>query len=223
VSVGGEVSFFGFIAPKLTGIYFVVDEQAAGPNSFMAGAQTSFAFNFSKDFNLTIAGAYYDYILNSLNNADIGDKRSNQLNADKSGYASDFNLLDTIIILESLALGRRWPIELIGDYVINLGAGAGENQGFGVDIYVGRDKEVMDFRFRYGYAQNQADAVLAAFSQDNITIATNYKLHTAAVDFVVLENTVLNATWYIFCKNQLAPADSGRYASRIRLNVTVKI
>ncbi len=93
-------------------------------------------------------------------------------------------------------LGERWPVRVIGDYVHNFGAVAGGDTDFGIDLLVGRASQPRDWRFIYGYAQTDTDAVLAAFSHDNTNLATNYLQHTLAIDYVLRPNIMLNATYY---------------------------
>ena len=92
-----------------------------------------------------------------------------------------------------------------------------------LDLFVGRASSVNDVRFNYGYAQAERDAFLDAFSNDNTTIASNYKQHTFTIDYVPLNNTVFNLTWYLFRENKLAEgvADTDQFVSRLRLNAVV--
>jgi hypothetical protein len=216
------------ITPKVSGIYSVIDEHSGTliPDSWMWGGQTEFSIHASPDWNLTLAGAFYDYKIRSLSNADAGDTRSNYLVSDSTGkalgYVSDFDLLDAIAIIEYRGLGERYPIRFSGDYVKNLGANVSEDKGFMLDLYVGRASKKDDLRFQYGYSQTETDAVLAAFSNDNTTIATNYIQHTLAIDYVVLGSTTLNLTWYLYKnKLQIGP-ESDDFLSRLRLNAVVK-
>jgi hypothetical protein len=159
----------------------------------------------------------------SLSNADAGDTRSNNITSDGAAYISDFDLFDAIATVEYRGFSERYPIRFVGDYVKNLGAAGSDDSGFMLDLFVGRASEKHDLRFRYGYSETETDAVLAAFSNDNTTIATNYKQHTVTIDYVAVENTTLNLTWYLHRKNQLlSPDDSNDYVSRLRLNVVVK-
>lgn len=222
-----------YIAPRtgpltatFTGMLSIIDEHAQRriDDSYMWGGQTELAFKPTADVSFSVAGAYYDYIINSLSNADAGDTRSNHLMPDSTGYLSDFDLFDVIAIVEYRGFGERYPIRFVGDFVTNLGAGTDEDQGFMVDLFVGRATQKNDVRFRYGYSQTETDAILAAFSNDNTTIATNYRQHTFTIDYVVLNNTTLNVTWYLYRRNELGTApgtDSDEYVSRLRLNAVV--
>jgi hypothetical protein len=224
--VSGSFTFreSGKIVPKLVGMFSVVDEQPGTilPDSIKWGGQLQLAIQPRPDFNITLAGAYYDYQVKCLANADAGDTRSNWLNADETGYLSDFDLADVITTLEYQGFGERYPLRFVGNYVKNFGAKNGEDEGFSLDLYIGGVSKKKDARYRYGYSEAETDAVLAAFSHDNTTIPTNYNQHTLTFDYVVLDNTMLNVTLYLY-KNKVAPdPEKNDNIARLRLNVMVK-
>lgn len=222
VAASYTLSQFQQVTSKLTGMFFIVDEQSIGSDSYMFGCQPSLKIAASQYWSVTLAAAYYDYTIGSLSNADSGDIRDNSLNSDGTAYLSDFDLFDAIAVVQYRGFGERYPIRFVADYVKNLGAKVSEDQGFSLDLFVGRTSKKNDLRFRYGYWEAGTDAVLAAFSHDNTTMATNYRQHTATVDYVVLENTVLNLTWYVYRRDEPTATDSDEYVSRLRLNVEVK-
>lgn len=211
----------GKITPKFIGIYSIVDEQTINPDSYMLGGQAQLGIKSSPDLNLTLAGAYYNYAIQSLVDADGGDTRSNHLNATGTDYLSDFNLLNFTAVVDYRS-SERFPLRFVGDYVKNNGAAGDDDTGFAFDVYLGRASKKNDWRFQYGYSQTETDAVLAAFSHDNTTIATNYKAHTLAVDFAALDNTVLNLTLYIYKRNDVPAGEENDFFSRLRLNTVVK-
>jgi hypothetical protein len=207
--------------PKFTGIYYVVDEQTINPDSYMWGGQARLSIRPNPNWNLTMAGGYYDYTIKSLTDADAGDTRSNYLTFDADSnliYLSDFNLIDVIAIIEYPGMSERFPLKIVADFVKNNGAKVDEDQAFAVDFFLGKASKKNDFRFRYGYAKCETDAVLAAFSHDNTTIATNYEQHTITIDFVPLEKTTLNLTYYYYRYNKVDPSVDNDYLSRLRLN-----
>jgi hypothetical protein len=207
----------GGVKVKATGLYFMVDESVAGPDSRMIGGQLSMQTP-SAPIQAELAVGYYDYSLRSLAGGDAGDFRSNLFAGGR--YLSDFNLLDVIAALTWNGLGEKWPVRLVGDYVHNYGAVTDADTGFGVDLLVGRASKPGDWRFTYGYAEAEADAVLAAFGHDNTNIGTNYMQHTLAIDFVPQHNLVLNATYYRYRQKDgvIGPVD---WQNRLRLNFLV--
>jgi hypothetical protein len=132
-------------------------------------------------------------------------------------YVSDFNLADAVLVVEYPLLGPRYPLRVVGNYVKNLGARVPESEGHGLDVFVGRTSVRHDRRYRYGYAKAETDAVLAAFSHDDTTFATNYRQHTLTFDYVASANLLLNATWYGYRRDS-GPDD---FVSRLRVNATV--
>ena len=231
--IAGSYTFNGSkkIIPKISGIFFVIDEHSGTdiPDSDMLGGQIQFSTYPSEDLSISLSGGYYDYDITNLSKstADAGDTRSNNVVFDSSGiataYVSDFDLLDVITVLEYRGFGERFPIKVVGDYVKNLGAEVDEDQGYAVDLFVGRASKKNDIRFRYGYSQTETDAVLAAFSNDNTTIATNYKQHTFTFDYVPFNNMILNLTWYVYKNNIVAAGVENEFISRLRLNAVVKL
>lgn len=222
----------GQITPKVTGIYFVIDEQARTDikDSKMIGGQAELAIKPSSNANIRLAASYYDYEINSLIDADAGDTRSNYLDT-TGAYLSDFDLLDILVSAQLPGFGPRFPVLLVADYVKNLGyvrnlalnVNEDEDTGFSVDLFVGKASKKNDLRFRYGYSETGTDAVMAAFSNDNTTIATNYQQHTVTFDYVALESTTFNVTWYYYHKKKLVyPNDSSDWISRLRLNAVLK-
>jgi hypothetical protein len=220
VSASYRAPIGGGAAVKGSALYFLVDESVAGPNSEMVGAQIGFESAAGAAWRLELAGAYYDYSLRSVAGADAGDFRSNLLRPD-GRYLSDFNLINAIAAISYQGLGARWPVRLVGDYVRNLGAATDDDTGFGIDLFLGRGSKRGDWRFGYGYAEAEVDAVLAAFSHDNTNLATNYVQHMALLDYVPRDNLILNATLYHYrAKDPLVPGPlSHEWVDRLRLNL----
>ncbi len=222
VTAGYASTGSGNASAKITGIYSIVDERTLVSDSYMTGGQIQLGVKAGENASLTFAGAYYDYTIKSLSNADAGDTRSNFLNADETGYLSDFDLLDFIVSLEYRGAGEKTPIRFVGDFVKNRGAVNDEDSGIMLDLFVGRASQKKDVRVRYGYSQTDTDAVFAAFSNDNTTIATNYQQHTVTCEYVALENTIFNLTWYIHRRNKVPEGVDNEFISRLRLNAVVK-
>ncbi len=180
---------------RANGLFFSVDEQVAGPDSTMGGAQFGYDSPAYGGFKYDVSGGYYRYNLSSVAGADSGDWRSNRRNPDGS-FLSDYELVDVIAGATWQGPSEKWPLRVVGDYVKNLGAVDNQDTGFGVDLSFGRASKAGDWRFTYGYSQTDVDAVLAAFSNDNIGIATNYKLHALTLDYTPMPKTLISAIWY---------------------------
>jgi hypothetical protein len=201
---------------RANGLFFVVDEQAAGPESTMLGAQLGYESPSPGDWRYDFSAAYYDYRLGSTAGGDAGDFRGNLLDAD-GGYLSDFDLGDVIVGATWAGLGERWPLRLVGDYVKNFGAATNEDTGWGVDLILGRTSKPHDWRITYGYSRAETDAVFAAFSHDNTSIATNYRLHALTLDYVPTPKTQISAIWYHYQPDTPASPIDDDWLERFRL------
>lgn len=214
VVLGGDTSL------KIRTLYFLVDEAVAGPDSSMIGAQLALKTKVSNEWHLALAASYYDYSLRSFAGADGGDFRSNRMS--NGAYLSDFDLIEVLGSVSWQILGKKWPLSISGDYVRNVGASGKAEDGFELDLIAGRSAEPGDWRFAYGYAEVERDAVLAAFSHDNTGIATNYLQHTLSADYVLSPGLQLNATYYRYRPKD--PSEAGLDApddwlNRLRLNL----
>ena len=210
------------VRPTLVGLFHLIDEDPEGPNSVMGGGQ--FVLRSPRDgpFQATGGVTYYDYEINSLETAGPGDVRSNRLNPEETAFRSDFNLVDLLARVTYEGGGPQWPVQATLNYVHNAGAVDDEDDGFRAAVRAGRNTEHGDVQLRYGYSRVETDAVLAAFSNDNITLPTNYRQHAVTVDYVMLPATVLNLTWYLYrlLRTDANGIDEGP-RSRLRLNLSV--
>lgn len=199
-------------------MYYIIDESVLGPESDMLGFQANWSYTPKLNWNFDFNAAYMDYSLKNTANADAGDFRSNLLSPDGS-YLSDFNLVDIIARLEFTGINQRWPISFTADYVKNLEAATNEDTGYSIDIFAGRKTEPGEYRFGYGYSQAETDAVLAAFSNDNTNLATNYRQHRLSFDYVAAEHVLLNATYYHYRPLHLNSGPLLDWQDRLRLNL----
>ena len=208
---------------RANGLFFLVDERVAGADSTMLGVQLGHDTRAFGDWKFDASLALYDYSLKSIAGADSGDWRTNLLNPDGT-YLSDFRLVDAIVGATWSGLGERWPLRLVGDVVRNTGARTDGDRGHGLDLVLGRASQVGDWRISVGHATAGVDAVLAAFSQDNIGIATNYRLHSLGVDYVPWPNTTLSAILYRYRPDAAAYAGSNDphdWLNRARVSLMV--
>jgi hypothetical protein len=202
---------------RANGLFFIVDEDAIGADSTMVGAQLGYDSPAIGAFRFDVSAAYYDYTIGSVVGGDAGDFRSNLRNPDGS-YVSDFDLGDVIVGATWAGAGKRWPIRLTADYVYNFGAATSQDTGFGMDLAFGRASERHDWRLTYGYSLAETDAVLAAFSHDNLALATNYELHALTLDYVPLPKTLISAIWYHYRPHEpVGPAFTDDWIERVRV------
>ena len=204
---------------RASGLFFIVDEAAGGADSTMNGVQLGYDSAALGAWKLDVSAAYYDYQLGSVAGGDAGDFRSNPRAAD-GRYLPDFNLGDLIVGATWAGVDERWPVRMIGDYVKNFGAATSADTGYSMDVSVGRARNRGDWRIAYGYSVAETDAVLAAFSHDNIGLGTNYRLHALTLDHVPLPKMLISAIWYRYEPYSSAgtsPGDVGDWLDRVRL------
>ena len=210
-------------ALRVSGLYFLVDQSVAGSDSSMLGFQLGLDLSLTEDFRFELAAAEYDYSLPGLVGADAGDFRSNLIGPD-GRYISDFDLFD-VIAATTFTGWERWPLKLTGEYVNNRGARTPGDTGYSIELSAGQVHEKGDWRFGYGYSVAEVDAVLAAFSQDNTTIGTNYRQHALYVDYVLMDRIVLDATYYRYRPYDAAFSginDPEEWLNRLRFNFQVE-
>ncbi len=205
---------------RANGLFFIIDERAVAADSTMAGAQLGYDTRTLGKWKFDASVAYYDYKLGSVAGADSGDLRSNLLNPDGT-YRSDFELGDVIIGATWNGAGERWPLRIVGDFVRNFGAATDADTGYGADFTIGRASKVHDWRVTYGYSIAETDAVLAAFSHDNIALGTNYRLHALTLDYVPFPKTMLSAIWYHYQPYEATPALGRDWIERLRVAFAV--
>lgn len=202
-------------------LYFIIDESVGGKGSAMLGGQAGLSVVPAPWWRLELAASYYDYTLHSVAGADAGDIRSNLVGPD-GRFLSDFDLVEGLASLTFEGLGESWPIGLTGNYVRNLGAVTGADTAYLVEFSGGRATESGDLRLAYAYASAETDAVFAAFSHDNLDIATDYLSHGLSIDYVVRPQVLLNASFYHYRQKdgqvlQIGPEPDWR--NRLRLHL----
>jgi hypothetical protein len=207
---------------KATALYHIVDEASSGPDSRMIGGQVTLDAAPTSQFSVQLSGAYYDYRLRSTAGGTPNDFRSNLFANGR--YLSDFDLLDVIGSATFTGLGERWPVRVVADYVYNFGAINSDDTGFAADIVFGRTANRGEFSFGGGYAVAETDAVFAAFSQDNIALATNYRLYSGYVDYAIRSNLILNATLYRYRvkDSPIGGIVPNPWLNRFRVNLVAK-
>jgi hypothetical protein len=206
---------------RLTALYFIVNEQQAGDDASMTGLQAGIGAPAWNDLTFDLAAGYYDYRLEGLVGADAGDTRSNLLAPGGNAYLSDFDLFDIIASVTFAPADTAWPAKIALDLVRNRGAATAADSGYALDFTLGRAAKAHDLRFGYGYARAETDAVFASFSHDNTGLATNYRQHTLAVDYLLSQRVVLNGTFYHYRADDPG-ANPVEWLNRLRLNFLVQ-
>lgn len=206
----------------LRGAFFIIDENPSGDDSFMLGGQAYLNADFGNEARVEAAVGYYDYTLDSLINANGGDFRTNLLGPN-GGYASDFNLIDSLAVLNVAGLGPSWPLRLSGNLVYNTGASTRADTGWLLGASAGQLNETGGLRLGYNYSDVEQDAVLAAFSNDNLAIASGYILHSLDGVYRFNRSTDLSLVAYVYRDERDLPRTEllgrGDWQTRVRANL----
>jgi len=220
IAASVDLPGLGHVAPRVTGMTFLISTQAVGDASQMLGAQASGRCRIGQRWEATAALGYFDHHLTALS---AGDVRGNRLTEDRSAYLSDFDLVDLLGQLTFRGLGPRWPVTLTLHFVRNAGAALADDTALSVALRAGSGPAPGAVVGHYAYARVDRDAVLAAFSHDNIPLATNHRLHTVAGDWFFRSDILATLTLYLY--RPLLPVDGdpidASWQARLRLNVTV--
>ncbi|MEJ6011392.1 putative porin [Novosphingobium aquae] len=201
--------------------YFVIDNDTAS-DSDMIGGQVLLMAALSPVLNLTLAGSYYHYRLGSVAQPDSEDIQGNIVALGR--YLSDFRLAGGLAALNWNGLTPRWPIAVTLDYVRNLGAAVSTDTAVNFELVAGRTEKRGDWRIAYNYARVGVDAIFAAFAHDNLSLATNYKLHGLSIAHAPAKDMVVDFMVYRY--RPLDPLYAGTnnpaaWLNRVRLNFLV--
>lgn len=204
---------------RVNGALLLLDEQAAGAESTMAGAQLGFDSPAGRPWRVDLSAGWFDYDLGSVGGADAGDFRSNLL-APNGRYVSEYELLDVIAGLSWQGRDPAWPLRLVFEHVQNHGAAAGRDTAMSAELTAGRAAQPGDWRLTYGRSMAEVDAVLAAFSHDNIGFGTNYTMHALTVDYTPVSRLLVGGIWYHYRPKDAAyagSADPANWLDRFRV------
>jgi hypothetical protein len=206
---------------RATAVYFLIDESIFAADSSMRGAQLSTTARLRDDWHFSLHAAYLEYALGPLGPDAPGLARGNNLAPGDTSLLSDFELLDIVASIAYSGISKRWPLRLVTDFVKNRGAAVAEDSGYGFDLFAGQLEQPGDLPVRYGYSQTETDAVLGMFSTDNITYATNCRLHNLSIDYVLNAHMFVGLTVYRYGHLDpvaISTTETG-WVTRTRLNL----
>lgn len=200
-------------------LLFPIERSVAAADSTASGVQVTVDQQIGSAWKLGLAAGYYDYEIEATGTANSGDTRTNRLDS-TGAYVSDFDLLDLIATASYSGFGNRWPLRFQADVVQNLGADAYDT-GYSLSASVGQTASAGDYSFGYGYHQAEADAVFAAFAQDNIAYGSNYLQHALSASYAISDHLELDTTLYAYRikDTALIPLATDDWQQRLRINL----
>lgn len=101
-------------------------------------------------------------------------------------FVSRFGILNPVVALTYRGLPR--PLTVSGEAIINTRADGGDGQGWALGFSYGETRKARDWQVYYQFQYIERDAVLSAVSQDDFTLATNFRGHAFGVRYQLLDN-----------------------------------
>ncbi|MBT0585179.1 putative porin [Alteromonas oceanisediminis] len=203
----------------LNATHFLIDENARGSDSSMNGLQIGAEYN-SENLSLISHLSRYNYALTFLDSADEGDFRTNALKPDGS-YLSNFDVIDVYMDVAYTSMEYFNQAGLRLHLVKNIDANIQGDSGWRVELYLGQIDNTQAWSLLYSVSALEQDAVLAAFSNDNIPIATNYKNHSLVFQWILAPSLLFDFTAYRFKVLDAMPGmPLINYENRLRLNLS---
>ncbi|MEP6636261.1 MAG: putative porin, partial [Acidobacteriota bacterium] len=178
-------------------------------------------------------------------NGNLGVTNANNNATNRDGrLSSGFNLVDVIGRLD-LKHSKRWPVAIIGNFVINtqtrgvVTAGPGgadlilpnhENKGFWGEVQVGATKARGDMLFGYTFLRIQKDAVLTPFNWSDITQQSDVRGHRFGFSYAVDPRVTFTATGIITERSHgllgpfavTPPGSSNRATTRLQFDTVIR-
>ena len=200
-------SEYGMFKPFATIQQAQLVDHAVAADSTLVAAQIGSGFSFGQ-FGGTLAVAEYNY--NNLKGEVTPYANGNSTNgtATVNGVTSPLLAREYRLTAVDLEVGMdvgALPLMLFGTYVTNSDGG---DSGYLAGVRAGKLVGVNSWMAEYSYRDQQADAVLGAFTDSDFAAGqSNTRGHKLALAYGVMENTSLAAN--VFLANRYNAAQNG--------------
>ncbi|MCH8854156.1 MAG: putative porin, partial [Planctomycetes bacterium] len=138
-------------------------------------------------------------------------------------FVSRFSILNPIIALTYK--GLPMPLTVSGEFIFNTRASRDDGQGWALGASYGRTRKAKDWRLYYQYQRIDRDAVLSAVSQDDFTLATNFRGHVFGLEYKFTDAVGINL-WTLLAERLSSdfffPSNSGDDQWRFRVDLNIK-
>jgi hypothetical protein len=215
---------------RLVAIQSPLNDVSTGRDAFLFGhyAQAGFRvrghalqfsvadYAFQNPDQLAVALAERDVIRTQQTNAVRRDEDGNVV-----GYASGFNLIDTIA-QATFNTGRAdYPLTALANIVINTRAVDNEDTGVWLTSSYGRAASVNTYAVSYTFARVERDAVVSAYNFSDMGPATNVIMNMATFSYMPKNRLNLDMT-ALFTRLLDAPAGAANpMLTRIQVDARV--
>lgn len=232
----GDVSLQGLagewmpsLAPHLNiglrGAFFVIEESEARQDSFMLGAQVFTSLHPTMRSNATFALSHYNFDLDAIDSADLGDFRTNRRTL-SGAYASKFQITDVFGQLSMPTRSKDWLLRVTAQAAYNSGASAWDSFAYTTGLALGDLASGGKKEISYWYSKVEQDAILTAFSHDNIPLASGYELHNANTTLRISDQIQLDGSLFLYRDRRSLPSeqrlDQGNWQLRGRANLSFR-
>jgi hypothetical protein len=215
---------------RLVAVQSPLSDVAAGGDAFMFAGYAHAAFRLGEHaVQLSVADYGYQHIDRLAVALDDGtDIRTQQTNtvrraADGSviGYASDFNLVDTIAQATFNTGRTNYPLIAIADVVVNTRAVNDEDLGIWLSSSYGRASAVNTYALSYTFARIERDAVVSAFNFSDMGPATNVVMHMTTFSYMPKNRLNLDMTGIFTRLLDAPPGEPNHLLTRIQVDARV--
>ncbi|MEE9295826.1 MAG: putative porin [Phycisphaerae bacterium] len=138
-------------------------------------------------------------------------------------FVSRFSILNPIVALTYKGLPK--PLTLSGEFMFNTRAVRGRGEGWAGGLSYGETRKTRDWRVYYQFHYIERDAILSAVSQDDFTLATNFRGHVFGAQYKLSDSVVLHL-WALLAERLSSDAfllgKSGDDQWRFRLDFNIR-
>ncbi len=177
---------------------FWVDENAAGADTSLWGAQTYIKHDMGNSDYLLGGATYWDY----GNLQGRGDLKSTWGSSDFFGntssgglYVSDYDIFEAFGEYGFQCIGL--PVAVFGSWVQNVVASTSDDTGWLLGARLNKAKEPGSWEFSYDYRKLEADAIVGGFTEsDFLESATDSRGHKFGFKYQLATNLQSGLTYY---------------------------
>ncbi len=138
-------------------------------------------------------------------------------------FLSRFSIVNPIVALTYKGLPK--PLTLSGEFMFNTRAARGRGEGWAAGLSYGETRKARDWRTYYQFHYIERDAIMSAVSQDDFTLATNFRGHIFGFQYRLNDAVGLHL-WGLLAERLssdfLFSSNSGDDQWRVRVDLNVR-
>jgi hypothetical protein len=214
---------------RLVAVQSPLSDVSAGADAFMFGEYAHAGFRIGRH-TLQISVADYafqepDQLAVALAQRDaIRTQQTNQVrrvNGQVVGYASGFNLVDTIAQATFNTGRAEYPLTAVADFVVNTRAIDDEDSGIWLVGSYGRATAVNTYLTSYTFARVEQDAVVSAYNFSDMGPATNVTMNMVTFSYMPIRRLNLDFIGIFTKLLEVPPGTANPVLKRIQIDARV--